>query len=169
MHHIQIIEYQNQYRQQIIDMVLHIQQKEFGSTITLDDQPDLSDIPAFCEKWNGKFWLAINAEAQVVGTIALLDIGNRWAALRKMFVREDHRGKTFGVGLALLNGLFAWAIHQGIQEVFLGTTAWFLAAHRFYEKNGFIEIPKDSLPTSFPAMDLDVKFYRKYLDVSAQT
>jgi hypothetical protein len=43
--------------------------------------------------------------------------------------------------------------------VFLGTTPFFRAAHRFYEKHGFSQIPKQRLPSSFPIMEVDTKFY----------
>ena len=160
MNNLKITSYSDEYRQQVIDLVLNIQQGEFGAPITLEDQPDLSDIPAFCEQWGGVFWLALS-DHQVVGTIAILDIGNKQGALRKMFVRADHRGKQFGVARALLNGLFDWAKQQGMKEVFLGTTQMFVAAQRFYEKNNFEEVAKASLPEAFPAMDLDVKFYKR--------
>jgi N-acetylglutamate synthase-like GNAT family acetyltransferase len=50
---------------------------------------------------------------------------------------------------------------QGIKDIFLGTTDKFLAAHRFYEKNGFAEVSKSELPPSFPLMAVDSKFYRR--------
>ena len=37
----------------------------------------------------------------------------------------------------------------GIEEVFLGTTEKFLAAHRFYERNGFQQIAAAELPQAF--------------------
>ena len=49
---------------------------------------------------------------------------------------------------------------HAVREVYLGTTAKFLAAHRFYEKNGFVEIDHSELPESFPVMVVDTKFYR---------
>ena len=60
----------------------------------------------------------------------------------------------------LLNELLAWAREKDLSEIYLGTTSKFLAAHRFYEKNGFEEIPKSSLPERFPVMIVDVKFYK---------
>lgn len=44
-------------------------------------------------------------------------------------------------------------------QVNLGTTTKFLAAHRFYEKKGFVEIPRETLPHAFPLMAVDIKFY----------
>jgi RimJ/RimL family protein N-acetyltransferase len=50
-----------------------------------------------------------------------------------------------------------------VTEIYLGTTAEFLAAHRFYEKNGFKEIAKSQLPPAFPIMAVDTKFYKQQL------
>ena len=89
--------YKDEYRQQVSDLILDIQCNEFGVPITLDEQPDLKDIPGFYQKVNGNFWIVIN-DNLVVGTIALLDTGNSQGALRKMFVHKAYRGKEFGVG-----------------------------------------------------------------------
>jgi len=142
----------------VVSVILPIQQSEFGIPITLEAQPDLLDIAGFYQHGIGNFWVALEAGA-VVGTIALLDIGNRQAALRKMFVASSHRGPAHGVAKALLQTLLAWCHAHSVREVFLGTTSKFLAAHRFYEKNGFRELAKDALPEKFPIMAVDTKFY----------
>ncbi len=79
----------------VADMIVHIQQEEYGIPITREQQPDLQDIAGFYQQGNGNFWLAYIGE-QVVGTIALLDIGQQQVALRKMFVHQDYRGKAWG-------------------------------------------------------------------------
>ena len=150
--------YTENYKDNVIDLILSIQNGEFGIPITIDQQPDLNEIPNFYQKHNGNFWIA-KIDDKVVGTIALLDIGNYKSALRKMFVAKEYRGKEFGIGQSLLNTSVVWARHKGITEIFLGTTEKFVAAQRFYEKNAFVEIPKQSLPKEFPIMDVDVKFY----------
>lgn len=136
-----------------------IQREEFGIPITLQDQPDLADIDGYYRKGAGDFWVA-DASGQIVGTIALVDIGQGEGALRKMFVDSDFRGADKGVAIRLLNALLAHATERGLMRVFLGTTAEFLAAHRFYEKNGFALINADDLPESFPRMDVDTRFYQ---------
>lgn len=146
----------------VTDLILSIQQTEFNIPITARDQPDLADIPGFYQTGKGNFWVACQAN-QVVGTAALLDIGNHQAALRKMFVRKDFRGPETGTAGKLLATLLDWTGQKGIRQVFLGTTPKFLAAHRFYEKNGFTEIGKDELPAAFPVMTVDTKFYRTAL------
>jgi N-acetylglutamate synthase-like GNAT family acetyltransferase len=142
----------------VIALILPIQQEEFGIAVTLDDQPDLLDIAAFYQRGNGNFWVA-QAQGAVVGTIALLDIGHGRVALRKMFVASAYRGAAFGVARRLLDTLLQWSIAQGVSEIFLGTTAQFLAAHRFYEKHGFVPLEKAQLPAEFPVMKVDSRFY----------
>jgi hypothetical protein len=72
-------------------VILPIQQEEFAISITAEDQPDLLAITDFYQTGTGGFWVA-KAAGRVVGTIGLKDIGNREAALRKMFVATDYRG-----------------------------------------------------------------------------
>jgi N-acetylglutamate synthase-like GNAT family acetyltransferase len=155
----QINKYTSVYRDDVTDLILNIQQKEFSIPIDLDAQPDLKQIEQFYQKGNGNFWVA-TIDNTVAGTIALLDISNRQVALRKMFVKAAYRGKEYGVGLALLHTVFAWAREKKLTDIFLGTAATLLAAHRFYEKNGFTEVEKITLPAAFPVMKVDTKFYK---------
>ncbi|MFZ5733679.1 MAG: GNAT family N-acetyltransferase [Pseudomonadota bacterium] len=144
--------------QSVFDVILPIQRDEFGIAITAADQPDLLAIPDFYQNGAGGFWVAI-VENRVAGTIGLKDIGNAQAALRKMFVSAPYRGKEHGIAGRLLQTLIDHAKREALAEIFLGTTDKFLAAHRFYEKNGFAEIAKANLPPAFPVMAVDSKFY----------
>jgi len=144
----------------VVSLILPIQQAEFGIPITLQAQPDLLDISGFYQHGHGNFWVALEA-GEVIGSIALLDIGNGQGALRKMFVASTHRGAGREVAKTLLETLLAWCRDRGVREIYLGTTDKFLAAHRFYEKNGFRELPRAELPERFPVMAVDSKFYRR--------
>ena len=94
--------YTDTYKDNVIDLILSIQNGEFGIPITRQQQPDLNEIPKFYQKNNGNFWIA-KIDDKVVGTIALLDIGKKNSALRKMFVAKEYRGKEFGIGQSLVN------------------------------------------------------------------
>lgn len=142
----------------VVAVILPIQQSEFDIPITLDGQPDLMDIGGFYQQGNGNFWVALHA-GEVVGTAALLDIGNHQAALRKMFVSAKYRGAEHGVAKSLLAVLIAWSQTRDVKNIYLGTTSKFLAAHRFYEKNAFREVLLADLPATFPVMTVDTKFY----------
>lgn len=155
---IQIKRFEPDDQQGVIDVIVPIQREEFGVAITAEDQPDLKAIPDFYQSGTGDFWVA-KAGEQVIGTIGLKDIGSGQAALRKMFVDAEYRGREFGVAIQLLHRLIEDARHRGVKDIFLGTTDKFLAAHRFYEKHGFTEVAKETLPASFPLMAVDSKFY----------
>ncbi len=159
---IQIVPFNSQYVESVGALIVGIQRDEFQIPITLQDQPDLQDIPNFYQRGSGNFWVAIS-EGEVVGTIALLDLGNHQGALRKMFVHRGYRGAEHGVSARLLDTLLEWSRARGVRDIYLGTTEKFLAAHRFYERNGFQQIADNELPPSFPKMVVDTRFYRRAL------
>ena len=148
----------------VTDLIVGIQNAEFGVPITAADQPDLADIGGFYQVGNGGFWTA-SVAGEIVGTIALKAFGSGSGALRKMFVAPAWRGKQHGVGAALLTALLAHARARGMSDILLGTIGLFAAACRFYEKNGFAPISAEALPQDFPRMPLDTLFYR--LDLAA--
>lgn len=156
-------EYSNENQDEVVDLILQIQQQEYNISITKDDQPDLFTIGEYYQTGNGNFWVALY-DKKVVGTISLLDIGNNQVALRKMFVNKEFRGSTYKTASLLLNTAIRWAKGRSVKAVFLGTTPQFLAAHRFYEKNGFISIELDELPKNFPVLQVDKRFYKYVLE-----
>ncbi len=157
---IQIVPFTSKHVEGVGALIVGIQRDEFQISITLEDQPDLQDIPAFYQQGAGNFWVAVSG-GEVVGTIALLDLGNHQGALRKMFVHRGYRGPEHGVSARLLDTLLEWSRARGVQDIYLGTTEKFLAAHRFYERNGFQQIDVSELPLSFPKMAQDSRFYRR--------
>lgn len=84
-----------------------------------------------------------------------------------MFVRAVYRGIGRGVAARLLEALLARSRERQVREIYLGTTTQFLAAHRFYEKNGFREIARSALPERFPVIPVDTRFYRLTPDATA--
>jgi GNAT superfamily N-acetyltransferase len=151
--------YEEKFKDAIAELIINIQQNEFFVPITLKDQPDLFNIPEFYCKNAGNFWVAVEDE-QLAGTIALIDFGNGRAALRKMFVRKESRGKERGTGQLLLNTLLQWCREKNIGEIYLGTVEQLHAAKRFYERNGFEKVAKEDLPKDFPLMQVDTEFYK---------
>jgi len=142
----------------VLQLILAIQQEEFDIPITAKEQPDLQDIPSFYQTGTGDFWVA-EARNRVVGTIGLKDIGNDSVALRKMFVAQGWRGPSVRVAATLLDQALIHARRMQLKNIYLGTTDKFVAAHRFYEKNGFVLIEPHALPPTFPLMAVDTRFY----------
>jgi len=149
-------------RDEVVAMILSIQRDEFALAITADDQPDLFDVDLHYRANGGEFWVA-DADGEVVGTIAAMGVDENTVAIRKMFVRADHRGRGTAVAASLMESLVGWAKRSGYRTLLLGTTDRMGAAHRFYEKQGFSPITADSLPASFPRMAVDSMFFRRDL------
>jgi len=147
--------FQPDLEDQVLDLILPIQQVEFGVPITARDQPDLARIPEVYQAGRGGFWVGL-AENRVVGTLGLIDFGSG-GALRKMFLHKHHRGS--GLAQALFDTLLAHARHQGLPGLWLGTLPHMGAAHRFYERNGFRRVTSEELPLDFPRMAVDTVFY----------
>ena len=148
---------ENQYSNVIVDLILNIQQKEFNVPITIEDQPDLLTINDFYYASGGGFWGAFINE-ELVGTIALVKFADNAAAIRKMFVKKEFRGKEFSIAQKLLETLIAYCKENGIDDLYLGTVSILEAALRFYEKNDFVRIEKEKLPKAFPLMAPDNVF-----------
>ncbi|WP_413205437.1 GNAT family N-acetyltransferase [Rhodospirillum sp. A1_3_36] len=149
-------------------LILTIQTGEFGIPITLADQPDLLDVPGTYFQGKGCFLVAEAPGVQgpsgdLAGTVALIDCGEGLAALRKMFVAKDHRGKAKGVSRALLDAAIAHARENGFSEILLGTVAVLEAARAFYAREGFTPVEPDHLPPHFPRMAIDTHFFRLVL------
>ncbi|TCR04254.1 GNAT family N-acetyltransferase [Neorhizobium sp. JUb45] len=159
--------FEPQDRDGVVSVILPIQREEFGVDITAEDQPDLLIIPEFYQTDKGGFWVA-EQDGVIVGTIGCKDIGNDQAALRKMFVAATARGREHGTAAKLLERLFAHATDAGVNEIFLGTTEKFLAAHRFYEKHGFVQVEKADLPEAFLFMKVDTRFYRRGVNINSR-
>jgi len=135
-----IEEYSDTYKEQIKDVI--------GKTLAdisvinrknlpLND-PDLDEI----EKvyfGKGRFWVAIKND-EVIGTVAIRDLGNNSAKLNRMFVLIKHHGD--GTGQKLLDHALLFAKKQGFTKIILNTHELMHRAHRFYEKNGFKRVGK---------------------------
>jgi len=149
----------NELCAEVVDLILSIQQKEFNLSITINQQTDLLDIEANYYANGGCFWGAFINE-ELVGTIALLNMGHQTGCIRKMFVKKGFRGKEWGTAQKLLDVLLHFCKDNGIVDLLLGTVEQLKAAHRFYERNGFKQIKKEDLPTYFPLMLTDTMFFK---------
>jgi len=155
---IKVVPFTPNFTNQLVSMIVNIQQNQFNLKISREDQPDLLDIKNFYQKGNGNFWIAIHNN-KVVGSIAVIDIGNKQVALRKMFVHKQYRGKNICTAHLLFESLLFWTKERLVHSIYLGTTEKMYAAHKFYTNKGFVEIKKHKLPSSFPIMEVDSKFY----------
>ena len=71
---------------------------------------------------------------EVAGTIALFNLGQHLADLRKMFVKPAYRGKELGVSKKLLDHLLSWAMKNKYEKVYLETTSVLKQPLNFIQK-----------------------------------
>lgn len=82
------------YKDEISDLIVTIQNDEFGIPITLDMQPDLMEISKYYQVNNGNFWVA-RINNRIVGTIVLLDIGKIKGPYEKCLWLKNSGGRNF--------------------------------------------------------------------------
>ncbi|NBU25526.1 MAG: GNAT family N-acetyltransferase [Gammaproteobacteria bacterium] len=142
---------------EIAAMVLAIQNGEYGLALTIEEQPDLADIPrAYAD---GGFWIATGADDAVIGSIGLLRYGSCQAVLKKFFVAAPYRGPN-GPASALYGQLVRFAHEQGITEIFLDTPSAATRSHGFYRRAGFEVIDRGGLPEGYRFPDRDSLIFR---------
>ena len=99
--------------------------------------PELRALATHFEKVGGALWAA-EADGALVGMVAtrpLRDDDEAWE-IGRMYVAKSARGT--GLAHALLNRAEAHAVAQGAKRMILWTDTRFEAAHRFYEKRGYV-------------------------------
>ncbi len=107
---------------------------------------------------NQKYWVALS-HGKVIGTVGIVKIADQKAVLKRMFLKKGFRGKEYGIAKKLLQLAIYYGIENNCKEIYLGTMLQFVAAQKFYLKQGFVEITKEQLPPDFPANEQDTLFY----------
>lgn len=83
----QIETYRDEYKDDVISLILAIQNGEAKIGLSLDEQPDLKDITQCYIKSGGGFWV-MTENGRVIGTIGLMIKGNGCGVLKKFLVKK---------------------------------------------------------------------------------
>jgi N-acetylglutamate synthase-like GNAT family acetyltransferase len=143
-----IVPYREEYRQQAIDLVLHIQNVEAGIALSLEEQPDLLAIEQAYVEPGGGFWIALDGRGDVAGTIGL-QVKEGHGIMKKFFVREDARGRERGVSAGLYDALLRHARGAGLRSIILDTPSVAERSHTFYRRAGFRQVTAAELPFDY--------------------
>ena len=111
--------------------------REFGFEPDTELDGDLDDPAATY----AALWVVLDQD-QVVGSVALQDLGEGAVLLKRMYLRPGQRGR--GLGRELLALALEWARSHGMRAVRLDTSERMVAAQRLYEAHGFERIPGDA-------------------------
>jgi ribosomal protein S18 acetylase RimI-like enzyme len=111
--------------------------REFGFEPDPQIDPDLDDPAATYSV----LWVAVDGD-EVVGSVALREVGDRTLELKRMYLRPEARGR--GLGKQLLEIALDYARTNGTEVIRLDTSERMLAAQRLYEANGFRRVPGEA-------------------------
>jgi GNAT superfamily N-acetyltransferase len=111
--------------------------REFGFEPDPEIDPDLVDPAAVYTA----LWVAV-LDDDVVGSIALRDLGGNELELKRMYLRASQRGH--GLGKRLLTTALDWARANGATVIKLDTSERMEMAQRLYEAYGFQRVPGEA-------------------------
>jgi DNA-binding MarR family transcriptional regulator/GNAT superfamily N-acetyltransferase len=104
------------------------------------DREQLDDPKSYVIENGGEILFALNG-GEVVGTAALIEMGNGSFELAKMAVDGGFRG--FGIGEKLMEGCIKYSRDAGKKSIILESNTKQIPAISLYRKFGFVEIPLD--------------------------
>ena len=132
---IKIVVYSDKYKEAVQKLIFDIAEIELGRH-SKSGRPDIKNIPEFYQRNEREnFWLAIDENDNVVGTIALSDRKKGNGELQRMYVRQDMRRR--GIATKLLEALLSFARAKKYKAIYLTTVNEPGAKHYFYKNNGF--------------------------------
>jgi putative acetyltransferase len=111
------------------------------------DRETLGDPEGVILKQGGHIfmvWTSIDDEAEAVGCVALIAMGDGVYELSKMAVSPKMRG--MGVGRKMLEHAVAQAKEIGAKRLFLGSNSKLADAVHLYESVGFEHLPEERRP-----------------------
>lgn len=76
------------YSEQLVELILTIQQKEFNIPVTIQDQPDLIKIESFYQASGGNFWGAF-IDGELVGSIAIVKFDEKQGQFARCLLNKN--------------------------------------------------------------------------------
>lgn len=130
-----IIKFEQKYRDDMIFMNLTAK-NALGTVPHLRD--DLLNVEESYFKKGGYFWLAVNEDDRVIGSIGILPTDD-FAEIKRLFIMPNL--KRQGIGTKLLETLEEYAKQQKYTrlEIHLGEESVYWESRLFYKKHGYNE------------------------------
>lgn len=131
-----ILEYQKSYDEKIKELITEIFIEEFEFEQYRDAIKEEDIVEEYLAD-GGNFWIAIDDNDNVIGTIAAKTLENGILEIKRVYVKKAFRG--MGISQEMYNILENFAITKGFESLFLGTYDKLERAVGFYYKNNFID------------------------------
>lgn len=129
-----IIEYNQKFDGDVKRFIEYIYVDEFQIDIGIEEIAN-EDLNSYIEN-GGNFWMALDENDNLLGTIGGKIINNDTIEIKRMYVKKECRGQ--GIAQELLNTLERFAAQNGFKYLILGTYEKMERAIGFYKKNLFM-------------------------------
>lgn len=135
-----IMKYEAKYRDDLIFMVLEAK-NALGRIPTLND--DLLDLDAYYFNKGDMFWIAVDDNDRVIGSIGCNLLPNHEAVLHRLYIK--HTLKRQGLGSMLLEVAENFARDNGktTMNVHLGNKMDYFESRQFYPKHNYKYVSDD--------------------------
>ena len=146
-----IIEYKNEYKYDIRNLISSIYKDEFEITIGEDEILN-EDLYKYIKE-GGSFLIAVDEDGNLLGTIGGRIVNDETLEVKRMYVKKKYRGCR--IAQDLLNTLERFAEDNGFKYLVLGTYERMGRAIGFYQKNLFV--------LENETEDVEERYFRKCL------
>ena len=143
-----IIPFEESYRDDLIFMILQAKDA-LGRKPGLNE--DLLDIKLNYFDKGGRFWIAIDENDRVIGSIGYVRVdGTNEAFIHRLFVKVEEKRKGIGSALLKIAEEDMKNNEISIAKVHLGTPKddWF-ESYSFYHKHGYVEYEERHMKKCF--------------------
>ena len=132
----EIVEYEKIYDDQVKDLITAVFIEEFDFE-EYRDAIKSENINDEYKSKGGNFWIALDKDNKVIGTIGAKVLENNIIEVKRVYVKKECRG--MGLSQKLYDILETFAIENGFEGLFLGTYDKLERAIGFYYKNNFLD------------------------------
>ena len=132
-----IIEYEDKYRDDLIFMVLQAKDA-LGKVPTINE--DLLDVNVNYFQKGDKFWLAVDGNDRVVGSIGCSTLqDSQDVRLHRLYVKASNKRQGIGSQLLTYAEEYLRSIRKSSVSVHLGEFKYYFESYSFYQKHGYKE------------------------------
>lgn len=130
---INIVKYEDKYKEKIIEFLICVAIGEFGYTEWENYFKTKSFEPY--ENNQGEFLIALNSQGDIIGTCGALKKTDATIKLNSFYILSEYRDK--GIGKKLYNKIMEYILEKNYKEIILCTFEKFNIAIEFYKKRGY--------------------------------
>ena len=135
-----IIRYEEKYRDDLVFMVLEAK-NALGRVPTLN--PDMLDVNGYYFSKGDMFWLALDENDRVIGSVGCNLLPGGEAQLHRLYVKYNLKRQGIGSGLLKTAEDFARENGRKTMKLHLGEKNTYFESRCFYPKHGYSEYETD--------------------------